>query len=155
MTELQPPVAPQRHHEFDLFNDARTDPWFWLRFIEDAETMAYLEAENAYTDAVMAPTEDLQEKLYLEMRGRIREDDSTVPEKDGDYFYYIRFEEGGQYPIYCRRSRGPAGADPEGDEEVLLDANELAKERGLPAGGRLRNQPRPQAPRLLSRYRRL
>ena len=134
MTELQPPVAPQRHHEFELFNDARTDPWFWLRFIEDAETMAYLEAENAYTDAVMAPTEELQEKLYREMRGRIREDDSTVPEKDGDYFYYIRFEEGGQYPVYCRRFRDSGsvdreGDDPEGGEEVLLDANELAREQ--------------------------
>ncbi len=124
MTELQPPQAPQRISEFSRFNDTRADPWFWLRFIEDAETVSYLEAENAYTDAVMAPTEPLQETLYQEMRGRIKEDDSTVPEKDGDHYYYIRFEEGRQYPIYCRKF--PA---PDADEEVLLDANELARDQ--------------------------
>ena len=69
MTELQPPKAPQRFSEFSRFNDTRTDPWFWLRSIEDAETVSYLEAENAYTDAVMASTEPLQETLYQEMRG--------------------------------------------------------------------------------------
>ena len=121
--ELRPPQAPQRFSEFNLFNDTRTDPWFWLRFIEDAETVSYLEAENAYTDAVMAPTEPLQDGLYQEMRGRIREDDSTVPEKDGDYFYYIRFEEGEQYPVYCRKT-----GSVDGPEEVLLNANELARE---------------------------
>ena len=83
MTEMQPPKATKRVYEYSLHEDTLLDPWFWLRDLEDLETMAYLEDENAYTKAMMASTEDLQENLYQEMRGRIKEDDSTVPQKDG------------------------------------------------------------------------
>jgi oligopeptidase B len=83
---------------------------------------AYLEAENAYTDAVMKPTEAFQKKLYDEMLSHVKETDVEVPYKEGDYFYYTRFEAGKQYPIRCRKK-----ASMDAPEEVLLDVNELAK----------------------------
>jgi oligopeptidase B len=98
------------------------DNYFWLRDKSNPEVRAYLEQENAYTDAVMKPTEPFQKKLYDEMLGRIKETDVEVPYKEGDYFYYIRTEAGKQYPIRCRR-KGTMDAP----EEVLLDVNELAK----------------------------
>jgi oligopeptidase B len=83
--------------------------------------VAYLEAENRYTDTMMRHTEGLQERLYQEMRGRIKETDLSVPERVDDYFYYSRTEAGGQYAIFCRRL-----GSPEGPEEILLDQNPLA-----------------------------
>jgi len=83
---------------------------------------AYLEAENAYTDAVMKPTEGLQKKLYDEMLSRIKETDIEVPYKEGDYFYYSRTEAGKQYQIHCRKKGGM-----DAPEEVVLDVNEMAK----------------------------
>ena len=85
------PVAPKRPKKITTHGETRIDPWFWLRDVDDPETMEYLRAENAYTEAAMATEEELQERLYQEMRGRIKEDDSTVPEKEGDYYYYTRF----------------------------------------------------------------
>jgi oligopeptidase B len=120
--DIQPPIAPKVFHESTMHQDIRPDPWSWLRDSENPDTMAYLEAENSYTQLAMASTEAMQEALYQEMRGRIKEDDSTVPEKDGDYFYYVRFEQGGQYPVYGRKFRSL-----EAEEEVLLDANLLAQ----------------------------
>ena len=116
------PIAPKRPKNITTHGEARNDPWFWLRDVDDPETMGYLRAENAYTEAAMAPEEALQERLYQEMRGRIKEDDSTVPEKEGDYYYYTRFEEGLQYPIHCRKHLSLVAP-----EEVLIDVNELAK----------------------------
>ncbi|MDA0734898.1 MAG: S9 family peptidase [Chloroflexi bacterium] len=133
---MQPPKATKRFHESILHQDTLQDPWFWLRDSEDPETMAYLEAENAYTQAVMASTEPLQETLYREMRGRIKEDDSTVPQKEGSYYYYIRFEEGGQYPIYCRKYQSL-----EAEEEILLDANLLAADQEYLRVGAFENSP--------------
>ncbi len=77
-----------------------------------ADIRAHLELENAYTKALMGPTEALQERIYQEMRGRVKEDDSSVPAADGEWEYYRRFETGAQHPIFARRSRGakPAGA---------------------------------------------
>ncbi len=98
------------------------DNYFWLRDKPNPEVRAYLEAENAYTDAVMKPTEEFQKKLYAEMLGRIKETDVEVPYREGDYFYYVRTEAGKQYPIRCRRK-----ASMDAPEEVLLDMNELAK----------------------------
>ena len=134
--DIQPPSAPKRRQELKLHDDTRIDPWFWLKSVDDPETMAYLEAENAHTDAVMRPTEALQENLYQEMRGRIKEDDSTVPEKEGSYYYYTRYQEGGQYPIFCRKHRTL-----EADEEVLLDANVLAQDQDYLRVGALENSP--------------
>ncbi|MCB8946041.1 MAG: S9 family peptidase [Ardenticatenaceae bacterium] len=118
----QPPVAVKRPSTFTLHNHTWTDDYFWLRERENPEVIAYLEAENEYLKAMMAHTEDLQEQLYQEMRGRIKETDLTVPYPKGDYLYYDRTEEGKQYPIYCRQ-RQAEGAE----EEVLLDQNALAE----------------------------
>jgi len=99
------------------------DDYGWLREKESPEVRAYLEAENAYAAAVMAPTTELQRDLYGEMLARIREDDSSPPAKEGEFFYYSRMEEGRGYPVFCRK-RGSV----KGQEEILLDINELAAE---------------------------
>ena len=130
------PIAPQRPHTITTHGDERADPWFWLREQDDPQTMEYLRAENAFTEAFMQPLEALQEAIYAEIRGRIKEDDNTVPEKEGDFYYYVRFEEGGQYPIYCRRQ----GSD-DGLETVLLDVNRLAEGRDYTRVGAFRNSP--------------
>jgi oligopeptidase B len=99
------------------------DNYFWLREKTNPEVRAYLEAENAYTDAVMKPTEGFQTKLYGEMVGRVKETDVEVPYREGDYFYYVREEAGKQYPIRCRKKALVSDAP----EEIVLDQNELAK----------------------------
>jgi oligopeptidase B len=98
--------------------------------------MQYLRAENEYTEAFLAPLAPLQESIYAEIRGRIKEDDNSVPEKEGDFYYYVRYEEGGQYPIYCRR----VGSD-DGPEEILLDVNLLAQGREYTQVGSFENSP--------------
>lgn len=105
-----------------MHGDERMDPYYWLRGREDPEVISYLEAENAYTDAMMAHTEDLQEALFEEITGRIQEDDTSVPYRENGYWYYTRYEEGKDYPIYCRR-KGSMDAD----EEIMIDVNELAE----------------------------
>jgi oligopeptidase B len=104
-----------------VHGETRVDDFYWLRDRSDPEVIAYLEAENRYTGAIMRPTEALQERLYQEMRGRIKETDLSVPERIDEYYYYSRTEAGGQYPILCRK-RGSL----EAREEVLLDQNPLA-----------------------------
>ena len=133
---IQPPEAPKRAKELRIHGDTRSDPWFWLRDIDDPATMEYLRAENHYTEAVMKSTEGLQSSLYQEMRGRIKEDDSTVPEKEDDYYYYVRFETDGQYPIFCRKYRSL-----DAEEEIILDVNELAKDQDYIQIGNCRNSP--------------
>jgi oligopeptidase B len=117
-----PPIAKKVPKVTEVNGQKLVDNYFWLRDKENPDVKAYLEAENAYTDAVMKPTEALQKELYDEMLGRIKETDVEVPYKDGGYFYYVRTEAGKQYPIRCRR-KGSMDAQ----EEVLLDVNELAK----------------------------
>jgi oligopeptidase B len=131
VTPPQPPMAKKTPKTTNIHGETLVDNYFWLREKKNPEVMAYLEAENAYTDAVMKPTEDLQGALYKEMVGHIKETDQTVPYHDGDYFYYSRTEAGKQYPIYCRR-RGDVNAK----EEVTLDVNELAKGLKFMAIGR-------------------
>ena len=120
-----PPVADERPHEVAAPHGAtRQDEYYWLRDDEraDPDMLAYLEAENGYADAVMAPLADSQAALYEELVGRIKQDDSSVPYKYKDYWYYTRFEEGQEYPIYARR-RGNMDAP----EEIMLDVNQLAE----------------------------
>ena len=118
-----PAPAARREPKVDVVHgEKRQDEYFWLRKKEDPQVRAYLEAENVYTDLFMKPTEPLQEALYSEMLGRIKETDLTVPYRKGDFFYYSRTEKGKQYPILCRR-RG----SPDAPEEIYLDQNELAK----------------------------
>ena len=130
------PTAPQRPQELTTHGETRSDPWFWLRDVSDPETLEYLRAENAHTEAVMASEEPLQQSLYEEMRGRIKEDDSTVPQKEGDYYYYTRFEEGKQYPIHCRKHLSL-----DAPEQILIDVNELAKDKDYCRVGRWENSP--------------
>ncbi len=118
----QPPMAAKKPKTLELHGVERVDPYYWLKDRENPEVIAYLEAENAYTEAAMAPTKELQEKLYEEIVGRIKQDDSTVPYLERGYYYYERYEEGDNYPIYCRKK-----GSLEAPEEVLVDANKLAE----------------------------
>ncbi len=123
-----PPVAPQKPHVSVWHGESVSDPWFWLREKSSPEVVAYLNAENAYTEAMTADLKPFSEALYKEMLGRIKQTDLSVPVRRGAYFYYSRTEEGKQYPIQCRRKASKTGADdPKAAEEVLLDQNELAK----------------------------
>jgi oligopeptidase B len=121
-TAPAPPVAKILPHTTDVLDHTMTDNYAWLREKTNPEVRAYLEKENAYTDSIMKPTEALQQKLYDEMLGRIKETDVEVPYREGDYFYYTRTEAGKQYVIRCRKK-----ATADAAEEVLLDINELAK----------------------------
>lgn len=118
----RPPVAKIVPKEITVHGDTRIDNYFWLRDRSDPDVMTYLEAENRYTDEVMAPTKPLQEKLYSEILGRIQETDLSVPVRRDDFFYYTRTEEGKAYPIHCRKY-----SSLEAPEEILLDANALAE----------------------------
>jgi oligopeptidase B len=121
---LAPPVARVVPRVETVHGELRVDDYFWLRDRSDPAVIAYLEAENHYTAGIMRHTEGLQERLYEEMRRRIKETDLSVPERLDDYFYYSRTEAGGQYPILCRQ-HGEGGA-----EEILLDQNPLAAGHG-------------------------
>ncbi|MCZ6726090.1 MAG: S9 family peptidase [Acidobacteria bacterium] len=121
-TSPEPPLARRVGHTTSIFGRELVDDYHWLRNREAPEVLAYLEAENAYTEVVMAPTEGLQEALYEEMLGRILEDDSSPPARNGEYYYYTRTEEGQAYPIYCRKH-----GDLQAGEEILLDVNALAE----------------------------
>ncbi len=121
--ESSPPKARVQPRVHTLHGETRVDEYFWLRDRSDPQVIAYLEAENSYTGAVMRHTEPLQELLYQEMRGRIKETDLSVPERVDDFFYYTRTEAGSQYPILCRKRGSPEAA-----EEILLDQNTLAAE---------------------------
>ena len=116
------PIASKRPHTLTQHGVTRVDDYYWMRDKNDPETLKYLHAESDYLEEVMQHTKPLQEKLFSEMKGRIQETDSTVPEKRGDFFYYERFEAGNQYPIFCRK-KGSLDAP----EEILLDQNELAE----------------------------
>jgi oligopeptidase B len=119
---IQPPIAKIVPKTTTLFDDTRTDPYAWLRDRNDPDTLKYLEAENAYTQAMTKSTEELQRKLYSEMLSRIKQTDVSVPVKREEYFYYTRTEEGKQYAIYCRKKGSPEAA-----EEILLDGNILGE----------------------------
>ena len=120
-----PPAAARVPHTTQIHGYTLTDDYFWLRDKMSPEVTEYLEAENAYTEEVMRPTRELQETLYKEMLGRIKQTDLSVPARIGDYFYYSRTEEGKQYPFMCRRH-----GSMDGPEEVLLDLNQLALGHG-------------------------
>src|SRR5205807_1384385 len=117
-----PPVAKKLPKTTEINGRTLIDNYYWLRDKKNPEVKAYLDAENAYTDAVMKPTEALQKKLYDEMLSRIKETDVEVPYQEGGYFYYLRTEAGKQYGIRCRK-KGSMDAP----EEIVLDVNELAK----------------------------
>ena len=120
MTAIKPPVAAKKSHSSTRHGITIEDPYFWMKDpgypnVEDAEVLAHLNAENAYFEAQMKPHAALIETLFQEMKGRIKEDESSVPQKDGNYLYWRKFEKGAQYKQWMRKSV-TGGAD-----EVLLD----------------------------------
>lgn len=117
-----PPMAKKIPKTTTIHGESLIDNYFWLREKANPEVTAYLEAENAYTDSVMKPTEALQAALYKEMVGHIKETDVNVPYRQDNYFYYSRTVQGMQYPIYARK---PKTVDAK--EEITLDLNEMAK----------------------------
>jgi oligopeptidase B len=117
-----PPVAKRIEHVEVRHGATINDPYFWLREKSNPDVVKYLDAENAYTEALTKDLKPFEERLYKEMLGRIKQTDLSVPVRRGDYLYYSRTEEGKQYPIHCRKRAGGDGA-----EEVLLDGNELAR----------------------------
>ncbi len=130
-----PPVADIRPHRIEQLGRVRVDDYAWIKdanwreVLRDplaikADVKAYLQAENAYAKAMLASTEPLQKQMFEEMKGRIKQDDSTVPAPDGPFDYYVRYEAGAQHPVYARRPRGDGNG---GGEQVLLDADAEAK----------------------------
>lgn len=118
----QPPTAKKQPHILELHGDKRIDNYFWMRDIENPEVIAYLEAENAYTETIMQPTKAMQQQLYEEMLSRIKETDLSVPIRKDNYYYYSRTEEGKAYAIHCRKKDSL-----DATEEILIDENELAE----------------------------
>jgi len=121
-SKMNPPVAKKINKELSAHDHTRIDPYYWLNDRENQEVISYLEEENKYTGAMMKHTEELQTELYDEIVGRIKQTDMSVPYKRNGYFYYSRYEEGMEYPIYCRKE-----GTLEADEEIMLNVNEMAE----------------------------
>ena len=135
MPSMPPPIADRRPIADTRHGHTRVDPYAWLRddnwqqvmkepAVLAADIRAYLEAENAYADGVLAPIRPLQRRLFDEMKGRIKEDDSSVPLPDGPYSYHVRYRAGGQHPLFCR-----VAAD--GIEQVMIDGDREAEGRAF------------------------
>jgi oligopeptidase B len=132
VTRSKPPVAPRRPTKRLVHGETLTDDYAWLRDANWREVMrdpgrlnpeirGYLEAENGYAEAWLGELDTLKRALVAEMRGRIKEDDSTVPARDGPFAYFVRYREGGQHPLLCRRASSGS------DDEILIDGDALAK----------------------------
>jgi len=151
-TSPQPPVAPRIDNEITQVDRTRSDPYQWMKDDNWQEVMrdptmlradirTYLEAENAFTKAVLEePTTALRNELFKEMRGRIKEDDSTVPEIDGPYAYYTRYRQGGEYPIIARRAAADA-FNPDAPETILLDGDAMGEGKDYFAFGGIDTSP--------------
>src|SRR5215472_18798485 len=124
---LQPPVAHKDHKETTIHGVTLVDDYAWMRDKENPDVTAYLEAENAYADAAMAPYGGLREELYRAMLSHIKQTDVSVSYRDGLYWYYARTEEGLQYAIHCRKRGTFSGPKEDAEEEVVLDGNQLAE----------------------------
>jgi len=116
------PKAKKVKHELTAHGDTRIDNYYWISERENPKVIDYLNEENAYTKAVMKHTEEFQTKIFDEIVARIKKDDSSVPYKKNGYYYYTRYEKGGEYPIYCRKK-----ANMDGKEEIMLNVNKMAK----------------------------
>ncbi len=134
--EMKPPIAEKVKKELTLHGDTRIDNYFWMRLTDEQKNaeepdrqtekvLDYLKAENAYTNAVMKHTEDFQQELYDEIVRRIKQDDESVPYLDNGYYYYTRYQEGNEYPLYCRKK-----GSLEAEEEIMLNVNDLAEGYG-------------------------
>ena len=120
--DISPPVAPKHPTQLEKHGDIRIDDYYWMNNREDQQVLDYLNAENDYYQKMTVHTLDFQEKLFNEMKGRIKEDDSSVPYKLDGYWYITRYEEGKEYPIYTRKKETL-----DAPEELLFDCNEMAK----------------------------
>jgi oligopeptidase B len=121
----KPPVAEKIRTELSAHGQTRIDDYYWLRERDNPRVLAYLQEENDYLKAMMKPTEALQETLFNEIVGRIKQTDMSVPYRTRGYYYYTRFEEGKEYPVYCRKKGSLEAA-----EEILLNVNEMAAGAG-------------------------
>ena len=121
---INPPVAKKVPHEITTHGDTRIDQYYWMRDMErkDPEIISHLEAENTYTKERLKHTDSLQKELFNELKGRIKQTDESVPYFYDGFWYYTRFEEGNEYPMFCRKAKTMEAA-----EEAYLDVNELAK----------------------------
>nr|WP_282148430.1 S9 family peptidase [Algibacter lectus] len=124
INEVAIPSAKKISKTLEIHNDVRIDNYYWLNDRENPEVIDYLNVENNYTKALMAHTEGFQKDLFEEMKGRIKEDDSSLPYKLNGYWYITRYETGKDYPIYLRK-KGSLDAE----EEILFDCNEMAKDQ--------------------------
>jgi len=123
---IKPPVAEKIKKELTIHGDTRIDNYYWLNERENPKVIEYLKAENEYKETVMKHTEALQENLYNEIVARIKQTDMSVPFKTEGYYYYSRFEEGKEYPVYCRKKESLKA-----EEEILLNVNEMAEGYGF------------------------
>ncbi|GJL62339.1 MAG: oligopeptidase B [Nitrospirales bacterium] len=119
---IEPPKAKKVPFELKAHGQLRVDEYYWLRERENPDVLEYLTAENEYADKVMAHTKSLEDTLFQEITGRIKQTDLSVPFKHGDYYYYVRYESEREYGIYCRKYQSL-----EHPEEIMLDANVLAQ----------------------------
>ncbi len=119
---MSAPLAPKKPQLLEIHGHQRQDSYYWMNDRENLEVIDYLNAENAYLKEVMKPTESLQKQLFEEMKGRIKEQDESVPYFKSGYFWYSRFEKGSEYPVYCRKL-----GSLEAQEEIILDVNILAE----------------------------
>ena len=126
-TALLPPSARKELTKTQFHGTTLTDEYAWMRDKESPEVTAYLQAENAYAEAVMAPAAGLRDELYREMLSHMKQTDVSVPFRDGVWWYYTRTEEGKQYAIYCRKKGTFSGPGEDAQEEVYLDGNEMAQ----------------------------
>jgi len=122
---MLPPIAPPKAYSYQIHGDTISDPYFWLREKDNPEVIQYLEAENEYTESILADYAQVREQLYQELKSRIKEDDSSVPAKSDNYYYYSRVEAGKQYSISCRKKDSL-----DNPENIILDCNVLAE--GMP-----------------------
>ncbi len=120
--EIVPPKAKKIAKNLEFHGDVRVDNYYWMNNRDDAEVIDYLNQENEYNQKMTAHTSDFQQRLFEEMKARIKEDDESVPYKLNGYWYLTRFETGKDYPIYSRKK-----GELEAPEELLFEVNEMAK----------------------------
>src|SRR5262245_49076955 len=118
----RPPVAEKVPTSLENHGHVRVDDYYWLKERDNPKVRAYLEAENRYTSAVMAPNQALVDALFAEIKGRIKQDDMSAPYKRDNYYYYTRYQDGKQYPLYCRKRGSLTGA-----EEIMIDGPALGE----------------------------
>ena len=122
--EVTPPLVNKIPKELTIHNHTRIDNYYWMREKDAPEVLHYLNKENAYTEAVLKDTEEIQDKLFEEIKGRIKQTDMSVPYLKKGYWYYVKYEDGKEYPQHCRKADNKDAV-----EEIILDVNELAKDK--------------------------